>query len=168
MRKLTGMFYSYLKLAFRHLLKARTNTTINILGLSLGMAVALLAGLWVWDEMSFDRMHTNHQRLAQILSVFNINGSVGASPIASVPMAAALKQQDPADFTHISLLSATDQTLASGDKKIGASGAWVQADFPVMFSLQLIAGSANVLKDPASTLLSASLATALFGDSPSI
>jgi putative ABC transport system permease protein len=162
------MFYSYLKLAFRHLMKARTNTTINILGLSLGMAVALLAGLWVWDELSFDRVHTNHERLAQILSVFNFNGSVGASPIASVPMAAALKEQDPADFKYLSLLSATDQTLANGDKKIGGSGAWVQADFPVMFSLGLIEGTANALKDPASMLLSAGLAKALFGSTPAI
>ncbi len=162
------MRYTYLKLTWRHLMKARTNSAINILGLSLGIAVALLAGLWVWDELSFDRIHTNHERLAQILCVFNSNGAVGASPIASVPMAAALKAQYPADFKYISLLSTTDQTLADNDKKIGASGAWAQADFPVMFSLQLIAGSANALQDPASLLVSERLATSLFGPSPAI
>jgi putative ABC transport system permease protein len=162
------MFYSYLKLAVRHLMKARTNTTINILGLSLGMAVALLAGLWVWDELSFDHIHTNHERLAQILSVTNFNGEVGASPTSSVPVAAVLKDQYSADFTRLSLLSATGQTLANGDKKIGGSGAWVQADFPVMFSLDLIEGTANALKDPASMLLSAGLAKALFGSTPAI
>jgi len=168
MRILKVMFYSYVKLAFRHLIKARTNTAINILGLSLGMAVALLAGLWVWDELNFDHIHTNHERLAQILSVTNFNGTVGASPTSSVPVAAALKDQYPADFTRLSLLSATGQTLANGDKKIGGSGAWVQADFPVMFSLDLIEGTANALKDPASMLLSAGLAKALFGSTPAI
>ncbi len=163
-----GMFYSYFKLTCRHLMKSRINTSINILGLSMGMAVALLAGLWVWDELSFDHIHTNHKRLAQILSVTNFNGSVGASPTSSVPVAAALKEQDPADFTRLSLLSATDQTLANGDKKIGGSGAWVQADFPVMFSLNLIEGTANALKDPGSLLLSAGIAKALFGTTPAI
>ena len=80
------MFYSYLKLAFRHLIKAKTTTAINVLGLSMGMAVALLAGLWVWDELSFNHIHTNHERLAQTLSVARFNGSVGADANASVPL----------------------------------------------------------------------------------
>ena len=160
------MFYSYLKLTFRHLIKAKTTTAINVLGLSMGMAVALFAGLWVRDELSFNHIHTNHERLAQTLSVSHFNGSTGAEPNSSVPLAAALKSQYPADFTHISLLSATSQTLANGDKKIGGSGAWVQADFPVMFSLNLIEGTANALKDPGSLLLSTGLAKALFGSTP--
>ena len=81
------MFYSYLKIACRHLMKARTNTAINILGLSLGMAVALLAGLWVWDELSFNHIHSNHERLAQTLSVSHFNGSIGAEANSSVPLA---------------------------------------------------------------------------------
>ena len=160
------MFYSYLKIACRHLMKARTNSAINILGLSMGMAVALLAGLWVWDELSFNHIHSNHERLAETLSVSHFNGSTGAEPNSSVPLAAALKSQYPADFARMSLLSATSQTLANGDKKIGGSGAWVQADFPVMFSLELIEGTANALKDPGSLLLSTGIAKALFGSTP--
>jgi putative ABC transport system permease protein len=162
------MFYSYLKIACRHLMKSRINTSINILGLSLGMAVALLAGLWVWDELSFNHIHTNHKRLAQTLSVSHFNGNVGAEPVSSVPVAAALKSQYPADFTRLSLLSATSQTFANGNQKIAGSGAWVQADFPVMFSLQMLAGSANALKDPGSLLLSTGIAKALFGSTPAI
>ena len=162
------MFYNYLKLTFRHLIKAKTNTVINILGLSMGMAVALLAGLWVWDELTFNHIHSNHERLAQTLSVSHFNGSTGAEPNSSVPLAAALKSQYPADFTRISLLSATSQSLANGDKKIAGSGAWVQADFPVMFSLHMLAGSANALKDPGSLILSTGIAKALFGSTPAI
>jgi putative ABC transport system permease protein len=162
------MFYSYLKIACRHLMKSRINTSINILGLSLGMAVVLLAGLWVWDELSFNHIHTNHERLAQTLSVSHFNGNVGAEANSSVPVAAALKSQFPADFARASLLSATSQNFANGDKKIAGSGAWVQADFPVMFSLHMLAGSANALKDPGSLLLSTEIAKALFGSTPAI
>jgi putative ABC transport system permease protein len=162
------MFYSYLKLTFRHLIKAKTNTAINILGLSLGMAVALLAGLWVWDELSYDHMHANHERIAQILSVTNLNGSIGASPNSSVPVAAALRNQHPADFKYISVLSATSQTFTSGDKKIGEDGAWVQSDFPNMFSLRLTIGDIHALQNPSSILLSESLATSLFGNASAI
>ncbi len=157
-----------MKLAYRHLMKSKTNTGINILGLSLGMAVALLAGLWVWDELSFDHVHANHGRLAQILSVWHSDGTIGAEANTSVPVAAALRQQFPGDFAGISLLSAISQTLGTADKKIGDQGAWVQSDFPAMFSLHLIEGTASALKNPGSLLISGGLAKALFGTTPAL
>jgi putative ABC transport system permease protein len=157
------MLQTFLKLAWRHLLKSRTNSIINLLGLSLGMGVALLAGLWVWDECSFDHYHTNHDRLAQILSIDRINGAVGAGPYSSVPVAAELKSKFPKDFDRLSLLSATGETLIAGDKKLGQSGAWVQPDFPAMFSLRMIDGKAGALASPKAMLISASLAKALYG-----
>ena len=48
------MIKNYFKIAWRNLLKSKAYSAINILGLATGMAVAMLIGLWIWDELSFD------------------------------------------------------------------------------------------------------------------
>ena len=49
------MFRNYLKIAFRSLMKNKLFSSINVFGLALGMACSLLIGLWVKDELSYDR-----------------------------------------------------------------------------------------------------------------
>ena len=58
------MFKSYFRLAWRHLLKNRGYSAINIAGLSIGMAIALVIGLWIMDEANFDHYAPNHSRVA--------------------------------------------------------------------------------------------------------
>ena len=57
------MIKNYLKIAWRNLLKNKVYSFINITGLATGMAVALLIGLWIWDELSFNSNHQNHAGL---------------------------------------------------------------------------------------------------------
>ena len=59
------MLKNYLHIAWRNLLKNRTSSIINITGLATGMAIALIIGLWIADELSFDHYHSNHSRLAK-------------------------------------------------------------------------------------------------------
>jgi hypothetical protein len=152
-----------MKIAWRHLWKNKTSAVINILGLSTGMAVALLIGVWVWDELSFDHYHKNHARIASILSVAHANGETGAEADASVPLAAELKRQYSGDFVRMSLISWVAPTLAGSGKGIRQWGGWVQPDYPHMFTLPMIDGNADALKDHSSILVSATLAKALFG-----
>ena len=49
------MFKNYFKIAWRNLLKNKFFSIINISGLAVGISVALLIGLWIWDEVSFDK-----------------------------------------------------------------------------------------------------------------
>ena len=53
------MIKNYLKIAFRNLSKNKIYSFINIAGLAVGIAVAMLIGLWVWDELSFNKYHKN-------------------------------------------------------------------------------------------------------------
>ena len=62
-----SMIKNYFKIAWRNLLKNKVYSFINITGLATGMAIALLIGLWIWDELSFDKYHKNHDRLAQVM-----------------------------------------------------------------------------------------------------
>jgi putative ABC transport system permease protein len=157
------MIRNYLLIAWRHLRKGPLFSFINIIGLALGMAVTLLIGLWVWDEVSWDHVHPNHKRLGEILSVETLNGGLNVAPFASVPMAAALQAGYPDDLSALSLLAGTGQTFRTGEKTIGQWGAWVQESFPSMFGLQMLAGSSAALRDPSSLLMNASMAKGLFG-----
>jgi len=64
------MFKNYLKIAWRNLIKSKFYSIINILGLAAGMAVAMLIAFWIWDEVTYDKYHINHERLAQVMTTF--------------------------------------------------------------------------------------------------
>ena len=61
------MLRNYLKIAFRNLVKSKGYSAINIGGLAVGMAVAMLIGLWVYDEFAFNRYHGNYDRIAKVV-----------------------------------------------------------------------------------------------------
>ncbi|WP_310587643.1 hypothetical protein [Fibrella rubiginis] len=60
------MLRNYVKIAWRNLVKNKAFSFINIAGLSVGLAVAMLIGLWVWDELSFNKYHENYNRIVQV------------------------------------------------------------------------------------------------------
>jgi putative ABC transport system permease protein len=158
------MFTNYLKIAWRNLLKSKAYSLINILGLATGMAVALLIALWIWDELTFDTYHTNHAKLAQVMTTQTFNGETGTGQAVAMPLGNELRTKYASDFKNVSMASWNfGHILAVGDKKISKEGMWVEANFPTMFSLKMLKGSINGLKDPSSILLNESVAKALFG-----
>ena len=159
------MIKSYFKIAWRNLIKSKGYSIINVLGLGVGMAVALLITLWIWDELNFDHYHENHDRLAQVMTTEIDNGTPDTGPAVSMPLGNELRTKYGSDFKSVSMASWNfGHILSVGDKKITSKGMWVEPDFPDMFSLKMIRGNRNALSDPASTLISASLSKALFGD----
>ena len=160
------MLKSYLKVAWRNLLKNKAYSAINVIGLATGMGVAILIGLWIWDELSFDKYHVNHERLAQVMTTQTFNGETGTGQAVAMPLGNELRTKYGSDFKSVSMASWNfGHILAVGDKKISAEGMWVEPVFPSMFSFKKRKGEvAKGLNDPSSILLSASVARALFGD----
>ncbi|WP_158825058.1 ABC transporter permease [Mucilaginibacter lacusdianchii] len=159
------MFKNYIKIAWRGLLKNKVYSLINIVGLALGMAVAILIGLWIWDEVSFDRYHDNHDRIAQIMTSQTFNGHRGTHPAVAIPLANELRLKHSADFKHVVLATwNSDYIIAVGDKKISKQGMWVEPGFPEMLTLKMLKGRRNALKDQTSMLLSETVAKVLFND----
>lgn len=159
------MLKNYFTIAWRNLLKNKVYSFINILGLALGMAVAILIGLWIWDELSFDHYHENHNRIGQMMVTQTFDGHTGTVPAMAVPLGAELKKYG-ADFKYVTLASWNlGFTYSVGDKMVSQSGMWVQPDFPKMLSLKMLKGNINALNDMSSALVSSSLVKALFGDS---
>jgi len=146
------------------LLKGKAYSAINILGLSIGMAVALLIALWIWDELTFDQYHKNHKQLAQVMTTQTFNGEMGTHQSIAMPLGNELRAKFGANFKHVSMASSNfGHVLAVGNKKISQQGMWVESKFPVMFSLNMLSGKLSALDDPSSIMLSESVAKALFG-----
>ena len=60
------MLKNFLKIALRNLVKNKIYSFINIGGLAVGMSVAMLIGLWIYDELSFDKYHKEYDRIALV------------------------------------------------------------------------------------------------------
>lgn len=158
------MFKNYFTIAWRNLLKSKIYSGINIIGLATGMAVAILIGLWIWDELSFDSYHRNHTTIGQIMTTQTFNGETGTGRAVAMPLGTELRNKYGSDFKAVSMASWNfDHILGTGEKKISASGMWVEPVFPAMFSLNMLKGNIKALNDPSSILLCASTAKILFG-----
>jgi len=159
------MFRNYLKVAWRNLLKSKLYSTINIAGLATGMAVAMLIGLWIYDELSFDRHNTdNYDRIGQVLQNVNFGSGTDTYGIVPIPLAKDMRDHYP-DFEYVCRSSQSkSQVLAIGDKLITGSGAYVDPVFARMMTLRMLSGTRDGLTDMHAVLLSESLARALFGD----
>ncbi|WP_217602287.1 ABC transporter permease [Chitinophaga sp. GbtcB8] len=159
------MLNTYLKIALRYLHKNKTHAFINIGGLSVGMAVAMLIGLWVWNELSFNKYHQNYNRIAEVMQQKTLDGKVSTGEVIPMPLNAAMHESYGSDFKYIVMSTLTwDHILSAGDNKITYTGKYISADAPEMFSLRMLKGTRNALKGPSSMLLSQTVAKALFGD----
>ena len=159
------MFKNYLRIAWRHLVKNRISAFINIIGLTIGMAVTMLIGLWVWDECNFDHYHVLHKRLAEVYDNQTWNGKTTTDREVDIPLKDKLMREYTGDFRRMALFSPAESghLLLTGDKKLTATGIYAEPDFPEMLTLAMRFGSREGLMDPSSVLLAVSLAEALFG-----
>lgn len=159
------MFKSYLKIAWRNFAKNRVSSFINILGLAVGMAVAMLNGLWIWDEFSFNKYHQNYDRIAQVMGRETHDGETGINSSMSYPLAMELKTNYSDNFKRLVIASWTEESiLSTAEKKVSGKGQYMEEGAPDMLTLKMLYGSRAGLKDPLSILLSASIARALFGN----
>jgi len=163
------MFKNYLKTAFRNLLKNKVYSVINITGLSAGMAIAMLIGLWIWDELNFDRYNKHYDRIAQVMQNQNFNGEVSTWKAMPYPMAEAIRSTY-GDYFQSVVMSSWTQTrlLAAGEENTVKYGKFMEPAGADMLDLQMTSGSRASLRDPHSILLSESLAKAFFGNADPI
>jgi putative ABC transport system permease protein len=158
------MIKNYFKIAWRNLIKNKASSFINIGGLAVGMAVAMLIGLWIWDELSFDKYHQNYDRVAIAMQHETFNGTINTSAVISLPLDAELRKSYGGDFKHIALSSWTEKHIFNvGDKNISYSGNFMGSEAPEIFSLKMLSGTRNGIKDRSSIMISQSVAKALFG-----
>lgn len=159
------MIRNYFKIAWRNLVKSKGYGAINIGGLAVGMAVAMLIAFWIYDELNYDRYHKNYGRIAQVMQHQTFNGYKGTERSIPMPLVAELKSKYGNHFQYLVMASwQGNRILSTGDKKLSVEGNFMDADAARLLSLEMVQGTHDGLKDPHSILLAASTAKAIFGN----
>jgi putative ABC transport system permease protein len=160
------MLKSYIRIALRNLRKNKIYSVINIAGLAVGLAVFWLMGLYIADELSYDRASVNADRIYRVVQSGAWSGGSFKLAITPPPFAPALKR----DYPEIEAAARIDQeggaTLVNGDKKIEAGDMFfADNDFLTIFRLPFLYGDPiNALARPNTIVLTRTLAEKLFGN----
>ncbi len=162
-----AMYQSYFKIGWRNLVKNKGYSLINIGGLAMGMAVALLIGLWINDELQFNKYHKNHDTIAKVYRNNNWGDGIESSTSMVVGLGTLLRSEYGTHFKNVVMVRQRmeERVLSFGEKKMTQGGYFMQPEGVEMFSLKMIHGSGNkFLDDMMSIILSESLSKKLFGN----
>src|ERR1700761_7587446 len=107
------MLKTYIKLAYRNLIKEKAYSIINVLGLTIGLASSILILLWVQNELSYDKFHKNAGQVYRVVSNFDAAKSTGGS--AGMP--GGLKAELPGIKNTVRIRPANTTLLETGNKK---------------------------------------------------
>lgn len=158
------MIKNYLKIAWRNLWKNKFFSTINLLGLALGMASSILIILWVQNELSVDSFHKNGDRLYSIIERQYYDHKVVGQYYVPGILAEEMKHVLPQVEYATNMAWSGENTFRVGPKIIKLIGNAAGPDFFKMFSYPLLQGNAeNALNSPVSIAISRKMAAEFFG-----
>ncbi len=162
------MFKNYLKIAFRNFKKQPFFTFLNIFGLAVGTAGALLITLYIYDELNYDKMFTGVDTLYRIDVDINYGVNKNALATVAAPMAAVVKNDYP-QVESITRLRGWGSMLvrkAGTEKNIKSpDNIFADPSFFNMFGINLLEGNATTaLNEPNTLVLTKSAAKTYFGD----
>lgn len=158
------MFKSYLKVAFRNLWKNKGFSFINIAGLAIGMASAILILLWMQNEISYDDFHEKKDRIYEVWNRATFSGALHCWNTTPKVLAAAMQKDLPEVEHAVRADWAGDHLFSVGEKRLMIRGNAVDSIFLQVFTFPMLEGDPKTaLNDPYSIVLTRSLAKTLFG-----
>ena len=164
------MFKNVLKAALRNLMRQKGYSFINVAGLALGLACSLLIFLWVMQELSFDRFHSEVERLYRIEQDQVYNGRNYHVTVTPYPMGEGVKETIPEIVEACRFAFMPSMLFRYEDKAFFQDG--LQATDPSVFSMfdfALESGDrATALTDPHSLVLTREVAEKLFGSADAV
>lgn len=157
------MLRNYFKIAGRNLVRNLSFSAINISGLALGLAAAMLIFLWVQDELSIGRQHKNADHLYRIMEREFTDGKVVTDENTPGIIADELKRVFPEVVYAAGFSSSESHMLTVGNKSLRQSGNFAGADWFNLYNIPLLVGTPAALRDPGSVAISRKLAETYFG-----
>lgn len=159
------MFKNYLKTAWRNLEKNKVFSFINILGLSIGIAVCMMIFLFIMNEFSFDRFHKDGDRIYRVTRGFKANGKESSVSYLSWPYGPALLNDFRGEILKAVRVNPNDDLLKANNKSFHEMHVLdVDSDFFSLFSFPLLRGNAaTALKQPNDVVLTETTAKKYFG-----
>ena len=154
------MFKNLFTITFRSLSRQGVFTIINILGLSIGLAVVLLISLLNFSELSFDRSFKERKNIYRVNSITN-DGEIWSTTANIV--GPTMKEQIPEVVTTVRMVRRWYDMLNEGNS-YPMQVIWADEDFFRMFETPFLLGDIDVLKQPTKIAISESEAKRMFGD----
>jgi putative ABC transport system permease protein len=166
------MLKSYLKTALRFLLKNKTFSLINIIGLAVGTLCCLYILLYVQDQYSYDKHHKDAKNIYRITSTLALTGDKHSNSTCSPPIAPAMKNDfgEVLQYTRViptDFLGAKQHLLRYKEKSFyEQSAVYVDSTYFSMFDYHFVNGVASnkILAEPYSIVLLKPVSDKLFGN----
>ncbi len=166
------MLHNYLLIALRNIRKHKFYAVLNISGLAFGLTACFLIGLYIYDELTFDTFHKDHENIYHVGLHINFGGQEFKMASSCPPLAAAMLHDIPGveQATRINPWSLKNLVVRSDDKAFVETKAfYADSNFFRFFSFRLLEGdSKTALKEPNSVVLTSELATRYFGKEPAV
>ncbi|MHB1687439.1 MAG: ABC transporter permease [Ignavibacteriaceae bacterium] len=164
------MLKNYIKIAFRSLLKYKTYSYINIIGLSFGITSCLVIFLYVQNELSYDKYNKNYKNIYRVINGDKISGTFSEYARTPVPLASVLSNEFPSIVNTARILKTDKVLISSGDKNFYEDNVFL-ADPSILkiFTFPILQGNPNtVLTEPLTVLLTQQTARKYFGNKEAV
>ena len=166
------MLKSHLTTGLRQLTSQRLYATISMIGLAVGLAAAILVGLFVRHELSYDRYHAKAERIFRVSRVFSPPGAEPFRDATMPPIVAPLLKSEFSDIAEVARLLrfGTDVVVSRGDRSyIAPRLAAADNDLFKIFDFDWLSGdSATALRDLNSIVITEGVAEKYFGAEPAL
>jgi len=167
--KAPRMLKNYFKIAWRNLFRNKAFAATNLLGLAIGMTCSILIFLWVHDELSYDKFHTNYKDIYQVIANRDFKNSVFTDRNMAFPLGPALEHGYPQIKTAVEMSYPQQRLLAFGENRVKKTGYTVSGHFFELFTWKFLKGNpSGAITDPSSIVLTASAAKAYFGSEEAV
>ena len=160
-----NMFTNYLKIAWRNLLRNKGFSVLNIVGLSIGLAVTALILIWINFELGFDKFHEKTDRIYQVNNQYPVEGEIWTWNSTPKIMASVIEKDYPEVEGVSRYFYETPFLFSRDEKRIKSTGTIVDPDFLKMFSFPLVEGDIEtVFEEVNSVVITQKFAAKMFGD----
>src|ERR1700744_4809833 len=130
---------SYLRGALRNLARNKFAGAINIGGLAIGMAVAILIGQWVLYHLNYNRSFPNHKRIAAVIQNQTMSGNIVTWWSEPRQLTPALEKDYPGLFKHaVTVYGAHEWPITYGESKLNIPGVYATPGLIDMLSLNML------------------------------
>ena len=159
------MLKNYIKVALRNLWKSKFFSLINIGGLALGMAMTIVIGLWMWDELNYNQSYEHYDQIARVMQNQTYDSGITTGITTPKQLAPILREEYTSNFEQVVLSSFIfGNTLAKDDQVFSKRGSFMEAGAPDLLALEMTYGTRKGLEDINSILISESTAQSFFGN----
>ncbi len=159
------MIKNYFKIAFRHLKKNKLYAFVNISGLAIGIASCLLIGIYIKQELSFDKFHANANRIVRVTMDYNFGDQQSKIALTGTKIGPQFKRTFPQVTDYVRTLKYA-RVVAYNDKIFDEKNfLYADSAFFGIFSFPLLSGDIKTALDaPDKIVVTQSMAKKYFGD----